>query len=56
MPYKKSPSETISKVVQANVVPMEGGWKSGGGGGRVLKGSRQVLWLAMVNERSPNSQ
>ena len=56
MPYKKSPSETISKVVQANVVPMEGGWKSGGGGGGGLKGSRQVLWLAMVNERSPNSQ
>ena len=26
------------------------------GGGGVLKGSRQVLWLAMVNERSPNSQ
>ena len=54
MPYKKSPSETISKVIQANVVPIEGGWKRGGGG--VLKGSRQVLWLAMVNERSPNSQ
>lgn len=50
---KKSPSETISKLIQANVVPMEGGWKRGG---RVLKGSRQVLWLAMVNERSPNSQ
>ena len=53
MPYKKSPSETISKVIQANVVPIEGGWKRGEG---VLKGSRQVLWLAMVNERSPNSQ
>ena len=32
MPYKKSPSETISKVIQANVVPMEGGWKRGGEG------------------------
>ena len=53
MPYKKSPSETISKVIQANV-PIEGEWKRGGGG--LLKGSRQVLWLAMVNERSPNSQ
>ena len=53
MPYKKSPSETISKVIQVNVVPIEGGWMRGEG---VLKGSRQVLWLAMVNERSPNSQ
>ena len=53
MPYKKSPSETISKVIQANVVPIEG---DGRGGRGVLKGSRQVLWLAMVNERSPNSQ
>ena len=49
MPYKKSPSETISKVIQANVVPIEGGWKRGEGG---VKG----FWLAMVNERSPNSQ
>ena len=32
MPYKKSPSETISKVIQANVVPIEGGWKRGEGG------------------------
>ena len=45
-PYQKLSKQTLFQ------------WKGDGraGGGRVLKGSRQVLWLAMVNDRSPNSQ
>ena len=43
-PYQKLSKQTLFQ------------WKGDEEGGRVLKCSRQVLWLAMVSERSPNSQ